>query len=189
MREWRGEETPWSVTRALAVRFGGTDFVPPAALERGTLVHEWTADIDQSLDAVEMPKGLDGYCSAYRDFRDIMQPAWLKIESPVEHEHLGYHGVLDRIGWLNGDINQYCVADIKTGRPREADRYQLAAYAMAAEPDRYREVKRVGIYIRPDGLWSLKSYSDNMDYQTWIQILKQANETKERRHGTRTRKT
>jgi len=178
--------TPWSVTRALAVRFGGTGYVPPAALERGTKVHEWTANTDQSLDDVERPKCLDGYCSAYQDFLATMQPIWLKIESPVEHHHLGYHGILDRIGWLHGDINQYCVADIKTGGPREADRYQLAAYAMAAEPERYRDVKRVGIYIRPNGRWALKSYSDVMDYQTWMEILKQAEET---RHGTRTRKT
>ena len=186
MRERPSWTTPWSVTRALAVRFGGTGYVPPAALERGTLVHEWTANTDQSLDDVELPKGLDGYCSAYQDFLATMQPIWLKIESAVEHEHLGYHGILDRIGWLHGDINQYCVADIKTGGPREEDRYQLAAYAMAAEPERYRDVKRVGIYIRPNGRWALKSYSDVMDYQTWMEILKQAEET---RHGTRTRKT
>jgi len=183
MRERPSWTTPWSVTRALAVRFGGVGHIPPAALERGTLVHEWTADTDQSLEVIEMPNGLDGYCSAYREFIDTMQPVWSKIESAVEHQSLGYHGILDRLGWMHGDMSQYCVADIKTGKPGKKDRYQLAAYAMAVEPERYREVKRIGIYIRPNGGWSLEEYDDTLDYQTWIEILNEAN--KESENGKR----
>jgi len=184
MRERPSWNTPWSVTRALSVRYGGTNFVPPSALERGTLVHEWTAETDQSLTPVETPKGLEGYCKAYKEFIHTMRPIWLKVESPVEHEPLGYHGILDRLGWINGDIHQYCVADIKTGMPGKKDRYQLAAYAMAVEPEKYRDMKRIGIYIRPNGQWSLREYDDPLDYQTWMDILNEANETKES-HGAR----
>ena len=191
--EWT---TPWSVTRALAVRFGGAEHVPLAALERGSLVHEWTAEFDQcnyfnvqrraspaAWTTPTMPTGLEGYCYAYHDFVETMQPTWLKVESPVENTDLGYHGILDRYGYLNGG-STLCVADIKTGGPRKADRYQLAAYAMACNQSvPVHRLARVGIYIRDDGTWSLKTYDAVMDFTTWMEILNEANEAKEKNNG------
>ena len=183
--------TEWSVTRALAVRFGGAEHVPPAALERGTLVHEWTAKSDQyglnpkPSRTVEMPTGLEGYCYAYQDFVEASKPRWLKIETPVESETLGYHGIVDRFGFLYGTSNKV-VLDIKTGAPRNADRYQLAAYALALVPDilsmdTSQQPHRIGLYIRAEGTWTLKQYDDIGDYITWMDILTEA---KESRNGT-----
>jgi len=184
--------TPWSVTRALAVRFGGTAHVPPAALKRGTMIHEWTAAVDRIRqrgvgDEPAMPLGLEGYCYAYQDVIDTMKPTWFKVESPVEHARLGYHGILDRYGYLKGG-SILGVADIKTGGPRKADRYQLAAYAMAFNaslPVTGFQLSRVGIYIRDDGTWSLKTYDDPIDYSVWLEILNEAKETTHGKDGTR----
>jgi hypothetical protein len=186
-------QTEWSVTRALAVRFGGAEHVPPAALERGTLVHEWTANTDQHglnpnpshnrrTRKFEMPRGLEGYCYAWQDFMEASKPAWLKIESALESESLGYHGIVDRFGFLYGKPNKV-VLDIKTGGPRNADRYQLAAYSLLIQPPPL--LTRIGLYIKADGTWTLKQYDDISDYITWMEILNEAKESKNGKHGTR----
>ena len=181
--------TDWSVTRALAVRFGGAEHVPPAALKRGSLVHEWTANADYERDRlvprkVEMPRGLEGYCYAWQDFVEASKPRWLRIESALESEALGYHGIVDRFGFIYGKPDKV-VLDIKTGAPRNADRYQLAAYSLLIEPA--PALTRIGLYIKADGTWTLKQYDDISDYITWMEIL---NEAKESRNGKRrTRQT
>lgn len=187
--QWK---TEWSVTRALAVRFGGIAHVPPAALTRGTMIHEWTAEVDRISqrgfgDEPAMPVGLEGYCYAYQDVIATMQPTWFRVESHVEHTRLGYHGILDRYGYLKrGSI--LCVADIKTGGPRRSDRYQLAAYAMAFDASSQVtgfQLGRVGIYIRDDGTWSLNTYDDPSDYGVWMEILNEAQEQNNGNDGTR----
>jgi hypothetical protein len=181
--------TQWSVTRALAVRFGGAEHVPPAALERGSLVHEWTANLDYQGDRlvprkVEMPRGLEGYCYAWQDFVEASKPKWLKIESALESETLGYHGIVDRFGFLYGKPDKV-VLDIKTGAPRNADRYQLAAYSLLLRyPQPAPLLTRIGLYIRADGTWTLKQYDDVNDYITWLQILNEAKESKNGKHRT-----
>ena len=187
-KDFPGWITEWSVTRALAVRFGGAEHVPPAALERGTLVHEWTAKSDQHglnpnpSRKVEMPRGLEGYCYAWQDFVEASKPKWLKIESAIESETLGYHGIVDRFGFLYGKPDKV-VLDIKTGAPRKADRYQLAAYSLLIQPPPL--LSRIGLYIRADGTWTLKQYSDISDYITWMDILNQAKESKNGADSTR----
>lgn len=173
-RTWR---TEWSVTRALAVRFGGVEYVPASALERGTLVHQWTEAYDHGLSP-KMPVGYEGYCFAYQQFCAEKRPTWTLIEQEVEDVAVGYHGILDRFGFLGDDPLHTIVADIKTGPPREADALQLAAYAHPFEVPGIK-TKRIGIYIKDDGTWSLKLYDDPRDWVEFQVILNEAKATKE----------
>jgi hypothetical protein len=169
-RAKRSWTTAWSVTRVLATRYGDAFFVPSAALKRGLAIHEWTQSYDEG-GVVHPSPEIKGWCDAYTTFFHQMSPSWTHIEHPVEHGDLGYHGFIDRVGYLGQGI---VVADIKTGSPRKTDALQLAAYTLAMYPRTYRAVPRVGIYITKDGTWKTITYSDMGDFVLWNQILEEA---------------
>jgi len=82
--------------------------------------------------------------------------------------------VIDRVGaGLNPNGSRF-VLDIKTGAKKKADAVQLAAYAMLYDPDHYEQLDRYGLYIRRDGSYKLVPYTNDYDYVTWLQLLKEA---------------
>ena len=92
----------------------------------------------------------------------------------MERKALNCHGVIDRVGaGLNPHGGRF-VLDIKTGAKKKADAVQLAAYAMLYSPHDYDQLDRYGLYIRRDGSYKLVPYTNDYDYVTWLQLLKEA---------------
>jgi hypothetical protein len=167
-------KSAWSVTRLLNAKFGSPVHVPPEALLRGTLIHEWCAALDLGCPFTA-PDELKGWCEAYKQFTYDFTPSWDRVEEMTDSEDLGYHGIVDRTGHLRGRMT---VADIKSGAPRKPqDPLQLAAYTMLLFPTSYSAIQRVGIYLRKDGTYKTVAYTKASDYATWQNILKEA------RHG------
>ena len=145
-----------------------------AGCERGTYVHQWPEDMEAGSAPIP-PDKWSGYCDAYRTFTREFSPSWLWSEHTVGTNR--YNGTLDRIGYLAGSGETLTVLDIKTGAARQVrpgicrDAIQLAAYALAYEPYHYKELQRVGLYLKNDGKFRVKLYDDLRDYDLWIEIL------------------
>jgi hypothetical protein len=161
---WR---SAWSVSRILQARWPMPDEIPQSVLERGSRIHEWTENYDTGTSMVP-PAPYEGWCEAYKRFSYTMSPSWTDVESPVETDQ--YHGILDRAGFMRG---KQVVADIKTGPPRESDRLQLAAYALAMYPKRYQSIVRVGVYITKDGEWKIQTHDKLVDYVDWNTLVRE----------------
>lgn len=135
----------------------------------GTAVHSATelddaGDLDEdSLADVAVP-----YLSAWRRFRAETGFVPSAIEQRVFHAAYRYAGTLDRLGSLPraGAV----IVDIKTGQPQRATGYQLAAYA-ACLPIAEQRRKRFGVYLRPDGTYSLTEYKDRGDLSVFLAAL------------------
>ena len=187
-------ETDWSVTRVLQLKWPMPKFIPPEALERGSRVHEISEAIDAGRE-VEPEEDILGWVSAYQSFIKDFSPCYELVEHIVERPALNCHGVIDRVGRgiLPADVRSIAgafdpdaryavtvngggrfVLDIKTGAKKKADAVQLAAYAMLYDPDHYEQLDRYGLYIRRDGSYKLVPYTNDYDYVTWLQLLKEA---------------
>ena len=173
--KWR---TPWSVSRVLAHRYGSAFFVPSAALERGRLIHAACEAYDLGQGPASLTAELQGYYEAWKLFTRECSPSWAEdgVEAAFDNEIAGYHGIIDRVGSVKG--HHQVVADIKTGAKRTADKVQLCAYSLGRFPTTWQESQRMGIYIRPDGTYTVHIYEDIEDYLTWRNILEEV------QHGT-----
>lgn len=82
----------------------------PFYRERGTLVHELTADYDLT---GELPQGtgVDGFLIAYANFVRDYRPKWDFVEYMVGSKEQGFAGTVDRIGYIDGNLS---ILDIKT---------------------------------------------------------------------------
>ena len=100
----------------------------PYYRERGTKVHELTADYDLTGEFPE-GTGLDGYLMAYSHFCRDYRPKWDYIERQLGSAEKGFAGTADRIGYID---EQLTILDIKTAsRPSKlALTAQLTGYAI-----------------------------------------------------------
>lgn len=171
--------TAWSVTRALQTHWPMPTYIAPEALERGSCVHALTARIDSALDAAPRPDtpDIEGWVSAYRRFLTDLTPQFTGVEEPVESVDLDCHGIIDRIGCF--DDGRRFVLDIKTGAKRPADAIQCAAYVSLLVPGEYDSVDRYGLYIRKDGSYRLRQYTNQYDFVTWLRVLETARRSAE----------
>jgi hypothetical protein len=58
------------------------------------------------------------------------------------------------------------VIDIKTGDPDRWHGVQLAAYALALDGD-FRTLRRLGVYLRPDGAFRTVRYEEATDFNVF----------------------
>lgn len=199
-----GQEVP-SVTTILSymsnAEYGDVNkAVLDQAARRGSLVHEYTENIDYGCDPDEVEYEIAPYIKAYYEFRRDYKPDWILVEHPVYSEFYGYVGTLDRYGIIDG---KRCIVDIKTvssasKMQKLTTSAQTSAYAVALKEtniDYYTE-KRYALYLTKDGeynLVDLGEYDKKYDVRSWgifnkcldmyksIQMLKELKPTKGKR--------
>lgn len=125
---------------------------------RGTMVHHLTEQLDRSEPMDEIPQALEPYMDAYWLFKQVCRPVYSEIELELQDSAMGLGGRLDRIVVsLFGDVAPG-ILDIKTGPPEEWHGRQLAAYnRMLPTGDRW------GLYLKKNGSYRLKQYTDPED--------------------------
>ena len=119
-----------------------------AAARRGTAVHEACALIDYGEIPEETPE-IAGYLKAYRRFLADYAPDWELIEHPMGNAELGFAGMLDRYGAIDGALT---LLDIKTG--------QLHNAALSAQLTGYGNLLYAERGIAPDQTLALKLSKD-----------------------------
>lgn len=122
----------------------------PFYRERGTAIHELTADYDLTGE-FPIGTGYDGYLSAYRAFkRDYRIKTWDYIEYAMGSLKHGFAGTADRIGVIDGELS---ILDIKTSSTvnKSALKAQLTGYMkLLGKP-----CKLYGLQLKKDGDYRL----------------------------------
>ena len=108
---------------------------------------------------------LKGYIKAYASFLSVHDLCWDLIESIVYHEKLGYAGRLDRLGYID---RQRAIIDLKTGCPQDYHGIQLGAYDLTLP---YKDTKRYALYLRADGTFRLKDFTQDRYTGIWLATL------------------
>ena len=152
--------------------------IPQATLDqaarRGSLVHEYTEEIDYGYDPDEVEYEVVPYIKAYYEFLRDYRPKWELVECPVYSKFFGYVGTLDRYGVIDG---KKCVVDIKTvASATKMQKFitsaQTNAYAIALKEtdiSKYTE-KRCVLYLTKDGEYNfvdLSEYDRKYDFSSW----------------------
>jgi hypothetical protein len=159
---------PWKQTSGEKIRSAAIDHVNRAQ-RIGTLVHEQVATILTGGRA-EPTDETAPYVYAYSAFLAKERPEYLAVEQRVIHAKAAYGGTLDFIARLPRFPDHIVLGDIKTGKPKESHRLQLAGYMAAegfgGEIDGYHRywydddqpllpipkiTKAALLYLRPDG--------------------------------------
>jgi hypothetical protein len=174
-------QTQWSVTRVLNASglYGDLRFVPAEALRRGTIIHEATAQWDQGMGPARLAPDYNGWYEAYKRWCREMSPDFTHIEHAFDRvtPDGGFHGIVDRVihplGGTHADHDRV-VLDIKTGPPKASDPIQTAAYTIGLFPQSWKRCKRACLYIRQDGTYRLRAYTDPHDFLTWRSLLENA---------------
>ena len=123
---------------------------------RGQFVHSACELLDLGiLDEDALDQALIQYVVAYKLFLSEARPIWTAIEEPLFDDAIGVAGKPDR---LSADG----VTDIKAGQPQPWHGIQLALYAMLAKKP-ITTIRR-GLYLRGDGTYKVKIYSDRQDF-------------------------
>lgn len=194
-----GQEVP-SVTTILSymsnAEYGDVNkAVLEQAARRGSLVHEYTEDIDYGFDPDEVEYEVAPYIKAYYDFRRDYKPDWLMVEQAVYNGAFGYVGTVDRFGIIDG---RKCVVDIKTvSTPSKMQKFttsaQTIAYELAIENSTEylsldEEACRYALYLNKDGeynLVNLVEYDNKYGFDSWgtfyacLQMYKRIKKLKE----------
>lgn len=159
---------PWKGTPDDEIRAAAMDHVNRAQ-RIGTQVHEQVADILTG-GHPQPTEETAPYIYAYSAFLAKERPEYLAVEQRVVHPKARYGGTLDFIARLPRFPKHVVLGDIKTGKPKESHRLQLAGYMAATgfggEIDGYHRywwddsqelvpipkiTKAVLLYLRPDG--------------------------------------
>jgi len=139
-----------------------------AAKERGTAVHV-ACELDDKgdLDEESVHPLVDGYLAGWRRFKAEMKPQILAIEDRGFNRLFRYAGTRDRRLLING---QPWTIDIKTSAAAHPCwGLQLAAYTRLF--DGCFEDRRGTVQLRPDGTYSLLSWTDPADWPTFAGIV------------------
>lgn len=159
-----------SVTQVLT--FAGrinTDWFTPESAERGSLVHSLTEAMDRQ-EPRDIPEHVQGYCLAYARFLALARPRYLRSEWPVMNAEVA--GRIDRIvvEWFGQPTEG--IIDIKTGPPDPWHGQQLAAYNWL-EPHGERHC----LYLRKNGTYRLRPYTNPADHRKFLYDLAQVRGT------------
>jgi len=132
-----------------------TAFMTEAGRERGRAVHLACQYLDENdLDSASIDPAIAGYVEAYRGFRreQVQAQDAMWIECPQQDSRGLYRGTPDRILVAR----PRAIWDLKSGAYEAWHPIQLAAYVnMMDDPFAYR---RIGIYLRPDGKYSIREF-------------------------------
>ena len=163
-----------SVTQAIG-RAGldpNAGFYNKEGAKRGTDVHVMLEHYDlMTLNLQTVRKEYIGYLKAYNLFCRMTLPHWDLdgIEQTFYSETFNFCGTRDRVGsilWKNQRVK--CVLDLKTGVKTSWHGIQLAGYTLDHRYDR----ERFGLYLKDNGTYSLQHYTDDGEFDTFINILK-----------------
>lgn len=161
-----GREIP-SVTTFLK----DAGFCPPsrfyteAKRDLGTLVHGYTALIDQGLMAAsDAEPEVQGYLTAWESFCKTTFFVAQAIEVMVWSKTLWLAGTIDRFGHIGKDE---VIIDIKTGKKADWHKYQLAAYNLIRDS----QATRVNVYLSDSGKFAVQTWGDASDYATVLRAL------------------
>ncbi len=162
---WNGTPVP-SVTQVIAAGGLMPDLKQWSSqwhMDRGKHVHEATVLIDEGdLDWDALDPEIVGYCRAYERFREetLADLEIVEAETARYHETYHYAGTPDRVALWRGAL---AVIDGKTGAPAPWHGLQLSAYR-ALVPDC---AVRLGLYLKSDGTWSIKTYADRNEWHVF----------------------
>jgi len=172
-----GDRAIPSVTQALdGAGLVDKQWYTEEARERGTNVALATQYYDDGeLDLAQLPEGLEPYIKGWAAFIADSGFTILANEERVHDPLFGFAGTVDRRGILN---NFESIIDIKTGGKSIWHPIQLAGYAMCYQ----RPLRRVNVYLNPDGKYSVKTHTDPADRGVWLAALTLAN-FKRGKHG------
>lgn len=147
-----------------------------AGRERGTEVHNLTADFD--LGALTLDECLSpnkGFLAAHVQLCQIARPKWEMIEQALVDQLGRFAGRPDRVGyWLGGD--ELLVADIKTGAAEKWHSLQTALQAILVAP--YfgvapASLKRYTIYYKKNGRYKVEEHVDLMDFNRALVLIQE----------------
>jgi len=174
----------WSVSRLIAQRWPMPKHISDAVLERGRRIHEWTEQLDLGMEPTP-PEEIAGWCKAYRRFGYSLSPSFTQVEYNFDAGSrkdgaFGWHGIADRIGVVRG---KRTVLDIKSGGPQPQHPIQLAFYALGLYPQSYLKIQRLGVYLKSNGTFKVKTYSDPEDFMACHALLRQAYEEEDLTYG------
>src|ERR1035438_9345669 len=154
-----------SITQVLALA-GICDFSCVAedvrlhAMHRGKSVH-WMLQLEDEggLNYRTVPVALRGYRKAYKTWK-VDSGFMPSIIEKWMVSDLGFGGIPDRYGRFRLGSLRGAVVELKTGSVAEWTKYQLAAQCVLIEPNisLARTIRRIGLSLRPDGLYSIKEF-------------------------------
>lgn len=165
--------------------------------ERGVLIHALTRWVER-FPQIRENLG-DFVLDMLLEFRDRMDPgdlygwvsAWAKFLQEAEwesetvekvrvHSSELFAGRVDRTGYIRNpkvakknylDPEDLVVLDIKTGGFQDWHMLQLEAYrAMVREENPEKTVRKVGLYLRPNGRYSLRNFVGEIE-STWMKAV------------------
>lgn len=146
-------------------------FNEEAAL-RGTFVHAALEYLDAG-ELVEdsVDPAIAGYVAAYQRFlRECPSVGRIVLsEAALGDLVLGYAGTVDRVRYVGDAL---AVIDFKTGAPCSWHPIQLSAYAALVKTySQHAIVQRWGLYLRADGGYTFKQYTDRRDWDVFRAAL------------------
>lgn len=157
-----------SVTQVLSLagRIDSTWFTPESA-SRGEFVHRWTEAFDRGDSLQPLSVELMGYLEAYAAFKAVVKPEYCGSEVVVTS---ACHRVGGRVDRLCADLlGEPAIMDIKTGPKYPWHASQLAAYNTI-----HPTGATYGLYLQPNGRYTLKRYSDPLAYRQFFEDLARA---------------
>lgn len=169
------------VTEAIGLSGCGPDFscVNPELLEwkskLGTAVHLACRLHDEGkLDDASVDENVRPYLKAWQDFRNKVGVADLLRETPIFKSAHEFCGTPDRIVlWQN---RCHAVLEIKTVTGvDDATGLQMAGYEILARQhfalSAFKPINRLVVQLRPDGKWSIHTFTDTNDRQAFLNCL------------------
>lgn len=143
--------------------------------DRGTKIHLacHLYDLDDLVMESVHPE-IKGYLDAYINAKHTLSFTTLQSEKQVIDLRRKYAGTLDKeVLFLGGDYHKIpggekAVIDLKSGQPHISHGYQLAAYAQALNCPTHA---RYGLYLRKDGTFKFKQYTELSDFTVFNSAL------------------
>jgi hypothetical protein len=171
-----------SVTQILRnaglVRFFCSRAVLDEARRRGKIVHDICADADKGNLHYAVEDRFNGYLRAWVKFTEEWQFKPDLVEERVSSPVHRFAGTFDVAGWIFADVaimRRYVIIDRKTGGYSAWHREQLAGYQICIR-ERQQPALRLGVYLRPNGEYRAKNFSnlpldDLRDQQNFIAAM------------------
>jgi hypothetical protein len=171
---------------AMAGVTGGAEwFYTEAGQERGHAVHIIGEEAFAKREIVVSPE-YAGYATAVTRARDALGIIVIGLEQRLFDRSRNYSGRPDVIGYLPRPVGKIpaaaVIADLKSGDPMASHALQLGFYEMLAEanpeirkrlPEKYNRLpfQRIGIYVKANGSYKIKHYTDFNDRHVCNAIL------------------
>ena len=155
-----------------------TRWFTQASRDRGTLVHDWTMDLDFKVlpSITDVSLDLRPYLYAYHLFTSIERPVMIAIEVPAVHSVFRFGGRIDRQVRMRKRAG---VLEIKTGCVQRSHMLQTAMQAMLMSEETGIPPESLGrwtVYLSKvgksgRGRFKLEEHLDPADFAEVRQIL------------------